>query len=311
MRLHALPYVPGLLLALLSMAAWAAEAQTAPGPSLRFRRMPLTGAPEVVRLAPGIPATFNFDADINPRKMRLDAPARVKVLSTGERSVTLLAEGDLGEGVTLRVPFLTEPSLAEPAFQLITASDVADAQVMVYRGTDTPELMQARLRELEARSAACEAQLSTERERSKATGPAAWVLSRQVNAAGVRVVTLEQLSGVGTAGIVVTSVRSFLARRWAVLEVEVRNGFGQPWRPGLAWVESAATGRRTDARTVSMAPEVLAPEGMMGRVVVEFEGKPGSKGDVFRLVVEDADGARPLSVASVVMQDTAQEKSGP
>ena len=107
MRLRPLPHVPGLLLVLLSMAAWAAEAQTAPGPSLRFRRVPLIGKPEVVRLAPGIPATLNFDADINPQKVRLDASARVKILSTGERSVTLLAEGDLGEGVTLRVPFLT------------------------------------------------------------------------------------------------------------------------------------------------------------------------------------------------------------
>ncbi|MBZ4413729.1 DUF2381 family protein [Myxococcus sp. XM-1-1-1] len=298
------------MLVLLSMAAWAAEAQTAPGPSLRFRRVPLTGKPEVVRLATGIPATLNFDAAINPQKVRLDAPARVKILSTGERSVTLLAEGDLGEGVTLRVPFLTEPSLAEPAFQLVTDSDVADSQVMVYRSANAPELMQARLTELEARSAACEAQLSTERERSKATGPAAWVLSRQVDAAGVRVDELKRLSNVGSAGIEATSVRRFLADGWAVLRVQVGNGSGQPWRPGRAWLESAATGRRTDARTVSMAPEVLAPE-TSGRVAVEFDGPPGSVGEVFRLVVEDADGARRLSVAGVVMQDTAQEKSGP
>lgn len=309
MRSRPLPNVPGLLLVLLSMAAWAAEAQTVPGPSLRFRRVSLTGKTEEVRLAPGIPVTLNFDAEINPQKVRLDAPARVR-LRTGEDSVTLLAEGDLGEGVTLRVPFLNEPTLAEPAFQLVTASDVVDAQVMLYRSANAPELMQARLTELEARSAACEAQLTTKRERSKATGPAAWVLSRQVDATGVRVVTLKRLSDVGTAGIEVTSVRRFLADTWAVLQVEVRNGTGQPWHPGRAWLESVSTGRRTDARTVSMAPEVLAPE-TSGRVVVEFEGKPGSKGEVFRLVVEDADGARPLSVAGVVMKDTAQEKSGP
>jgi len=304
-----LPHVPGLLLVLLSMAAWAAEAQAVPGPSLRFRRVPLTGKTEKVRLAPGIPVTLNFDAAINPQKVRLDAPARVR-LRTGEDSVTLLAEGDLGDGVTLRVPFLNEPTLAEPAFQLVTASDVVDAQMMVYRSANAPELMKARLTELEARSAACEAQLSTERERSKAMGPAAWVLSRQVDAAGVRVDELKRLSNVGTAGIATPSVRRFLADGWAVLEVDVRNGSGQPWRTGRAWVESAATGRRTDARTVSMAPEVLAPE-TSGRVVVEFKGKPGSVGEVFRLVVEDADGARPLSVAGVVMKDTAQEKSGP
>jgi len=65
-----------------------------------------------------------------------------------------------------------------------------------------------------------------------------------------------------------------------------------------------------ESRTVSMEPEVLAPEGA-GRVVVEFGKKLGSVGEVFRLVVKDADGARPLSVAGVVMKDQAQEKSGP
>ncbi|MFP2934179.1 DUF2381 family protein [Pyxidicoccus sp. 3LG] len=310
MRSRPLPHAPGLLLVLLSMAAWAGEAQPAPSPSLQFRRVPLVGKREVVRLAPGIPATLTFDAEINPEKVRLDAPAPVKLLAIAENAVTLVAEGDLGAGATLRVPFLNAPTLAEPAFQLVTASDVADAQVMVYRSANAPELMRAQVAELEARSAACEAQLSTERERSKATGPAAWVLSRQVDAAGVRVAELKRLSDVGTAGLKATSVHRFLADTWAVLEVEVRNTSGQPWRPGRAWLESASTGRRVNARTVSMAPEVLAT-GEPGRVVVEFEGPPGSVGEVFRLVVEDADGARPLTVAGVVMKDTAQEKSGP
>ena len=91
-----------------------------------------------------------------------------------------MAVGNLGEGVDLRVPFLNEPALAEPVFQLVTATDVADAQVMVYRSANAPELMQARLAELEARSAACEAELSTQRARDKAMGPAGWVLSGQV-----------------------------------------------------------------------------------------------------------------------------------
>jgi len=310
MRSRPLPRVPGLLLVLLSMAAWAAEAQPAPSPSLQFRRVPLVGKREVVRLAPGIPATLNFDAEISPEQVRLDAPAPVKLMSISENAVTLVVEGDLGAGVTLRVPFLNAPTLAEPAFQLVTASDVADSQVMVYRSANAPELMQARLTELEARSAACEAQLSTERERSKATGPAASVLSRQVDSAGVRVAKLKRVTNVHTAGLKATSVRRFLADTWVVLRVDVRNTSGQPWRPGRAWLESASTGRRVNARTVSMAPEVLA-SGEPGRMVVEFEGQPGDVGEVFRLVVEDTDDARPLSIAGVVMKDTAQEKSGP
>ena len=310
MRLRPLPHLPGLLLTLLSLAAWAAEAAASPGPSLRFRRVPLTAKPEVVRLAPGIPATLNFDAELNMQKVRLDAPARVKLLGIAERSVTLVAESDLSEGVTLRVPFLNEPAHAEPVFQLITDEDVADAQVMVFRSANAPELMQARLTELEARSAACEAELAAQRERGKTTGPAGWVLSGLVEDGGVSVVNLKQWSDLGTAGVKAASVRRFWADAWVVLEVEVRNDSGQPWRPGRAWLESAATGSRVEARTVGMAAEVLAP-GERGHVAVEFGGQPGREGEVFGLVVQDSDGARPLSFTGVVIRDKKQEKSGP
>jgi len=178
MRSRPLSLLPGLLLALLSTAAWAAEAETAPGPSLRFRRLSLTAKTEVVRVAPNIPTTLTFDAEINTQAVKDHAPARVRLLSISENSVTLLAKEDLGDGVTLHVPFLNEPALAEPEFQLVTATDVADSQVMVYRSANAPELMRAQVAELEARSAACEAQLSAERERSKATGPAAWNRAR-------------------------------------------------------------------------------------------------------------------------------------
>ena len=220
-----------------------------------------------------------------------------------------MAVGKLGEGVELRVPFLNEPALAEPVFQLVTATDVADAQVMVYRSANAPELMQARLAELEARSAACEAELSTQRERDKAMGPAGWVLSGQVEGQGVRVARLKRWSGSGTAGVTARNVRRFLAAAWVVLAMDVQNDSGQPWRPERAWLERA-TGSRVEALTVRMAPEVLAP-GDSGRVVVEFERSPKRDGAVFGLVVQDADGARPLSLTSVEIEAEKQEKSGP
>jgi len=309
MRLRPVPHLPGLLLALLSLAAWAAEAAAPPAPSLRFRRVSLTAKPEVVRLAPGIPATLNFDAEINPQTVKVGDPARVKLLGIAERSVTLMAEGDLGEGVTLRVPFLNEPAPAEPVFQLITDTVVADSQVMVFRSANAPELMQARLTELEARSAACEVELSAQRERGKATGPAGWVLSEQVGDGGIRVANLKRWSDSGTAGVKAASVRRFLADEWVVLAVEVQNGSGQPWRPGRAWLESPSTGR-IEARAVGMAAEVLAP-GETGRMAVEFGWKPGREGEVFGLVVQDADGARPLSGTGMVIEDKKREKSGP
>jgi len=309
MRLRPLPQLPGLLLALLSMAAGAAESETSPRPSLQFRRVPLTTKTEVVRVAPGIPTTLTFDAEINQQAVRRDAPARVRLLSSGDRSVTLVTEGELGEGVTLRVPFLNEPTLAEPVFQLVTDVEVMDSQVMVYRSANAPELMQARLTELEARSAACEAELSTQRERGKAMGPAGWVLSGQAGKTGVRVDELKRWSDKGTAGVTAPRVRRFRADAWVVLAVEVENESVQPWRPGRAWLESA-TGSHVQARTVGMAPEVLAP-GEAGRVVVEFATPRKRPGEVFGLVVQDANGARPLSGTGVVIEDKPQEKSGP
>ncbi|WP_323379162.1 DUF2381 family protein [Pyxidicoccus xibeiensis] len=309
MRLRLLPQLPGLLLALLSMAAGAAETATPPSPSLQFRRVPLTAKTEVVRVAPGIPTTLNFDAEINQQAVKRDAPARVRLLAISERSVTLMTEGELREGVTLRVPFLNEPALAEPVFQLVTATDVADGQVMIYRSANAPELMRARLAELEARSAVCEAALSAQRERGKAMGPADWVLSGQVEDWGVRFAFLKRWSNSGTAGVEALQVRRFQAAAWVVLAMEVRNASGQLWRPGRAWLEGA-TGSRVEARTVRMAPEVLAP-GERARVVVEFESPEKRPGEVFGLVVQDVDGARPLSATGVVIEDKAQEKSSP
>jgi hypothetical protein len=127
------------LLVLLSMAAWAAEAQTAPGPPF-VRRVPLVESRGGAARA-GHSRNAHFDAEINPRKCGWMLSARVKFWHRGAL-VTLLAEGDLGEGVTLRVPFLTEPPRGA-AFQLVTDSDVADSQVMVYRSANAPELMQA------------------------------------------------------------------------------------------------------------------------------------------------------------------------
>ena len=309
MRLRLLPQLPGLLLALLSMAAGAAESATPPGPSLQFRRVPLTAKTEVVRVAPGIPTTLTFDAEINTQSVKDNAPGRVRLLGVSEHSITLMAEGELGEGVTLRVPFLNEPTLAEPVFHLVTDAAAADGQVMVYRSANAPELMRARLAELEARSAACEAELSNQRAHGKAMGPAGWVLSGQVGDKGVSVDELKRWSDSGTAGVQTLRVLRFQAAAWVVLAVDVQNDSGQPWRPGQAWLERA-TGSRVEARTVSMAPEVLAP-GERARVVVEFGGKPQREGEVFGLVVQDADGARPLSGTGVVFEAEKQEKSGP
>jgi uncharacterized protein (TIGR02268 family) len=291
------------------MAVWAADAETSPGLSFQVRRVPLTATPEVVRIAPGIPFTLTFDMEIDPKGV-MHAPSPVRVLGSGGYSITLMAEGDLGKGVTLRVPFLNAPTLVQPVFQLVPAVGVADSQVMVFRTARGPEWMEARLNELEARSARCEAELATHREHCKATGPAEWVLSEQVDINGVTAAELKHWSDAGTAGMRAARVLSFQAETWVVLQVTLANMSGHPWRPGRAWLEHASTGSRLEARTVRMAPEVLAPKNM-ARLAVEFGSKRDSLSGVLRLVVQEAEGSRPLDVANVVMEGPQKEQRVP
>jgi uncharacterized protein (TIGR02268 family) len=297
------------LLAFLSMAAWAAEAEPSTGLAFQFRRVPLTATPEVVRVAPGVPLTFTFEAEIDPKALAQHAPAPVRILASGETSVTLMVSGELGKGVTLTVPLRNE-TFPGAVFQLVPAEGVADTQVMVVRRTQAPEWMEARLTELEARSARCEAELAAQREHCKATGPAEWVLSQQIGEKGVNAARLRQYSNASTAGMRAEVAHAFQAETWVVLRVKLANESGQPWRPGRAWLEHASTGSRLEARKVRMAPEVLAPEAQ-AHVAVEFGSKAEGPWGVFRLVVEEAEGSRALAVTNVVIEGMKKEQRRP
>ncbi|RKH06267.1 DUF2381 family protein [Corallococcus sp. CA053C] len=317
MRFRPLPRLPGLLVVLLSFTAWAAAAEDSALPRLRMRTVALTSKAEGVRVSTRIPTTLTFDTPINAQAVKLGDKAPVEILSVGDRSVTLRALEELSEAVPLRVPLLNEPILTAPVFKLTTAADVVDAQVLVFRDTSAPELMQARLAALEARCSACEAALTAQRERGTATGPSGWILSGQVEeGSGVQVKKLSKVPPSATTGLEVASVHRFKAKAWVVLFVEVSNNSGPPWRPGKAWLENPSTGRRVEARTVAMAPDALPPNGA-GRVAVEFDWKQresGPPGEDFRLVIQEAaEGSRPLSIAGVVLEDgtPAQEKNGP
>jgi uncharacterized protein (TIGR02268 family) len=291
------------------MAAWAAEAETFPGLSFQVRRVPLTATPEVVRVAPGIPITLTFEAEIDQSAVKQHAPAPVRILGSGDSSVTLMVAGDLGTGVTFTVPLLKEPTLTEAVFRLVTAEGVADSQVMVFRTARGPEWMEARVMELEARSARCEAELATQRENCKVTGPAEWVLSQQVGKEGVTTAEIKHWSNAGTAGMRALGVHSFQADMWVVLQVTVVNRSGQPWRPGPAWLEHASIGSRLEARKVRMAPEVVAPK-EQARLAVEFGTPKRGRLGVFRLVVQEAEGSRSLAVTDVVIEGK-KEQRGP
>ncbi|MBN9685897.1 DUF2381 family protein [Corallococcus sp. NCSPR001] len=311
-----MPQLPGLLVVLLSFVTWTAAADDSSSPKARVRSVALTAKAEGVRVSTRIPTTLTFDTPINAQAVKLGDKAPVEILGVGERSVTLRALEELSEAVTLRVPFLNESSLTAPVFKLTTAADVVDAQVMVFRDASAPELMQARLAALEARCSACEAALAAQRERGNAMTPSGWILSGQVSQSGLIVKQLRTPPGSAAAGMKVVSVYRFQAGAWVVLAVMVANRSGQPWSPGKAWLENPSTGRRVEARTVAMVPDVLPPNGT-GRVAVELDwkkGESGPDGENFRLVIQEAaDGARPLSIPGVVLEDgtPTQEKSGP
>jgi uncharacterized protein (TIGR02268 family) len=282
-----------------------------------MRTVALTAKAEGVRVSTRIPTTLTFDTPIDPQAVKLGDKAPVEFLSVGDRSITLRALEELSEAVTLRVPLLNESILTAPVFKLTTAADVVDAQVLVFRDASAPELMQARLAALEARCSVCEAALTAQRERGTATGPSGWIVSGQVEEGiGVQVKLLRTPLPSATLGMKAESVHRFKADAWVVLAVKVSNLVGTPWRPGKAWLENPSTGRRVEARTVAMAPDVLPPNGT-GRVAVEFDwkkGVSGPTGEDFQLVIQGAaDSARPLSIPGVVLEDgtPAQEKSGP
>jgi len=183
--------LPRLVLALLSLVAWTAAAQSPTERTVRVRSVPLTGSPVDVRVAPRIPTTLNFDADINPLSVALGDEGRIKLLSVAARAITLTPGSAVDKAVSLRVRFVDACSAVEPVFSLRTDAAEVDAQVTTYRDARAPELLLAQVGELEARAAACEAEVAALRERGMATGPASWVLSGQISERGVQVASLQ------------------------------------------------------------------------------------------------------------------------
>jgi uncharacterized protein (TIGR02268 family) len=291
-----------LLLALLSLVAWRAAAQPSSERTVKVRRVSLTGAVVDVRVAPGIPTTLNFDADIDPRTVELDAPGRVTLLGQSARTITLTPVAALREAVVLRVRFADQALPLEPVFSLRMDPDEVDAQVTAYRDARAPELLRAQVAELEARCTACEAQLAALRERTQPTGPASLVLSKQLDADGVHV----DRAKCGAVGVKCLEAERSLAKSWVVVSFSVKNTpEGPEWRPGGAWLVHEASGERFAARVVAMEPQVLAP-GARGRVVAEFAQPPESMGKAVRVEVREAAGARHLSASDVTLKKAAK-----
>ncbi len=269
------------------------------------RRVTLSKAPAEIRVAPGTITTLAFDATLDRDSVELDRTL-FALVDVGERTINVEPLALLKGDVVLRVRF-ADASQPEAKFNLTTHPSEVDSQVRVFRDARSPEAMQAQMAELEARGAACEAELAAQRERIRSSGPAGMVLANQLGTKGVRVDRLKPRSSAGAGGLRAGFVRRFISEEWVVLDVEVESTYDQPWSADKAWLESESTGARVEARTVATAPEALPPAGR-GRVVVEFNGHPGREGEVFRLIVHAVDEHRALSVTGVVIKNGAQEK---
>lgn len=298
--------LPGLVLTLLFLVAWTAAAQPPAARTVRVRRVSLSGAAVEVRVAPGIPTTLNFDADVDPRRVELDAPERIKLLAVAPRAITLMPVAELGDAVTLRVRFADACLALEPDFSLRGDAAEVDAQVTTYRDERAPELLLAQVAELEARTATCEAEVAALRERGRGTGPASLVLSGQLGSDGVQVTRGLCVKDTRAGGMTCVEASRFLAEAWLVVSVTLRNPPGQPvWKPGRAWLVSEVRREYVPARVVVLAPEALAPESS-GRLVVEFGRPPQRPGESYRVEVEDAAGTRYLLLEGVTVDDANQ-----
>ena len=304
----------GLVLALLSLVAWTAAAQPLPERTLRVRRVPLTGTAVDVRVAPDIPTTLNFDADIDMRSVALGDEGRIKLMSVAARAITLMPIAELGATVELRARFADACVALEPRFSLRTDAAEVDTQVTAYRDARAPELLRAQVAELEARNTACTTEVAALRARSRATGPAALVLSGQLGPGGVQVDTIRCDAGTGADAVRCSPSHRFLSKKWVVVSATLLNPPGQPvWKPGGAWLVGESSRERIAARVVALEPEVLAPA-TTGRVAVEFHRPPRRPSEVYRVEVREAEGTRHLSFPHMNMDapnTDAPEKAAP
>jgi len=253
-------------------------------------------------VAPGIPTTLNFVADIDPRSVELTPQGHIQVLSVAARAITLTPVAALGTTVTLRLRFAEACSALEPEFALRTDAEEVDAQVTVYRDARAPELLLAQVAELEARATTCEGEVTALRERGAATGPAFLVVSGQLDAKGVQVADVSCNEGGG----VCEEGKRLLATKWVVVSAQLQNPPGQPvWKPGGAWLVSESRRERIPARVVALESKALAPEST-AMFAVEFARPPWRPGELYRVEVQESGGSRHLSIRGVTVDEATK-----
>ncbi|WP_223643021.1 DUF2381 family protein [Corallococcus sp. EGB] len=284
-------------------------AQAQPSASVRERRdrrvaLPRPGEPVLeVPVAAGILTTLVLDSAVDRNAVELEGRTRFKLVDVGERAINLEPGVELGAGerLMLRVRFADGAFPAHAVIALVSHPLMVDTRVEVSRRPVSPEALQAELSEVRAQLAAKDAELAALRTQHEATGPAALALNGLLEEGGVLDSGITAQPKKETeSSLRVQYGRSFRARAWGVLFVEVENYGKDPWTPTVARLTSTTSGARVRVLKVLMKQPRIGP-GEIGSVVVETGAPTWKKGALFNLELVDASGVRRLLVPHVAL----------
>jgi uncharacterized protein (TIGR02268 family) len=262
------------------------------------------GTAQELRVSPGIITTLVFDTplDLEAMKAELDGLApRFELADVGMSRLTLTLRPSAGftpgtrQRLEARFAQGEEPRRA--VLELVSVSgEAAERQVEVHRKPPPPE---ERVAALEARGAACEAELAVVKARG-AMPLALLVLEGELTpTVGIEGTLLKpKRDNHPPEGVTLTQPALYRTRERAVLSLRLYlSPGGRPWAPGELEVRDARTGRSMTVHGVAMKPPVLAP-GAEALLTVEWEVSTEADGTVEVRVLE-RDGARHVGVKGV------------
>jgi hypothetical protein len=254
-------------------------------------------------VAPKTATLLIFEADLDLEHTKLENGALFTVHVWSAHAIALEPLAELADPVTLTVSFQGAVPGKPQRVLLVTPPSGVDAQVRLVPSTDETE---ARVAELQARNAACEARLAEAVEGAGVPSEVAFVRAGKVGRNGVRVINgapVPSAGGRGAGAAQEAKVVSHVADEWVVVTVpwdgtRVQAG----WKPGRAWLVGIFSGERFAAHTLLLEPADPRTNAE-ARLVVGAVRPPGSAGSSFRLEVRAEGGQAPLSIPGVEMNE--------
>jgi uncharacterized protein (TIGR02268 family) len=209
--------------------------------------------------------------------------AHFAFVDVGDRTVSLEPQGDWG--LERRLGLRARLKDGTPVALVLTShATQVDARVNVRRARSVEAL---------------EAELAALRAGCAESSPMGLVRANMLDVAGVLAHRIKDPTA-NAPGLKMMDGVSYRAKKWALVDVQVRNLPGQaPWTPLTARLVDPG-GVTVKAVAVWMDRPRLAP-GEVGRVLVQTEAPPWKVGTKVRLEIVDSSGSRPLSLTPVTL----------